>query len=244
MKYGRTVWAAVAGLCGLGVLSLVLTAAPRESARADAEDGPIATGRNDWVRYGELPSAPSPAVQPAAEAARAEEVENLVARAGEAALAQYEATERKALNLTLAAVSDAPFELPRDAQALAFPEPAPSREVRVELGKDAAPAVPVPVRAERAKIFAFAAVKGDAAGMVIRDRSARGLRAPEGRWAVEKIANIGDVQLGVGWRKGAVQASIALIDREIRIEGREKHEGFLAFTLSVKPRKAKAARAV
>lgn len=242
MKHGRTVWAAVAGLCGLGVLSLVIAAAPRESARADAEDGPIATGRNDWARYGELPSAPSPAVQPAAEAARAAEVEALVARVEETALTQYQAAERKALTLSLAA-SDASFELPRDARALAFPEPAPGREVRVELGRETTPVAPVPARAERARIYAFAAVKGDAAGMVIRDRGAKGFRAPEGRWAVEKIANIGDVQLGVGWRKGAVQASLALVDREIKIEGREKHEGFLAFTVSVKPRKAKTARA-
>jgi hypothetical protein len=67
------------------------------------------------------------------------------------------------------------------------------------------------------------------------------LRSREGElrrmsWTADRVAAVGDAQVGVGWRRGAFQASLALVDREISIYGKSRDERFLAFTVSIKPR--------
>ncbi|MBX7248943.1 MAG: DUF2219 family protein [Caulobacteraceae bacterium] len=61
-------------------------------------------------------------------------------------------------------------------------------------------------------------------------------------WTTDRVATVGDAQVGVGWRRGAFQASLALVDREISIYGKSRDERFLAFTISIKPRNAAADR--
>lgn len=55
-------------------------------------------------------------------------------------------------------------------------------------------------------------------------------------WTTDKVAAVGDMQAGIGWRKGAFQASLAFVDREISIYGKSRDEQFVAFTISIKPR--------
>jgi hypothetical protein len=55
-------------------------------------------------------------------------------------------------------------------------------------------------------------------------------------WTADRVAAVGDAQVGVGWRRGAFQASLSLVDREISIYGKSRDERFLAFTISIKPR--------
>lgn len=52
----------------------------------------------------------------------------------------------------------------------------------------------------------------------------------------DKVATVGDMQAGVGWRRGSFQASLAFVDREISIYGKSRSEQFLAFTVSIRPR--------
>lgn len=55
-------------------------------------------------------------------------------------------------------------------------------------------------------------------------------------WTADRVANVGDAQVGVGWRRGAFQAALSLVDREISIYGKSRDERFVAFTISIKPR--------
>ncbi len=61
-------------------------------------------------------------------------------------------------------------------------------------------------------------------------------------WSSDNIAAVGDMQAGIGWRKGAFQASLALVDREVSIYGKSRDERFMAFTISIKPRGARTSR--
>lgn len=78
------------------------------------------------------------------------------------------------------------------------------------------------------------------------DQQAVGLNLLRGRsgemarmsWTTDRVAAVGDMQAGIGWRKGAFQASLAFVDREISIYGKSRDEQFVAFTISIKPRNA------
>lgn len=70
-----------------------------------------------------------------------------------------------------------------------------------------------------------------------RDGEARRLS-----WTTDRVAAVGDAQVGVGWRRGAFQASLSLVDREISIYGKSRDQQFLAFTISIKPRGANSRR--
>lgn len=61
-------------------------------------------------------------------------------------------------------------------------------------------------------------------------------------WTADRVATVGDAQVGVGWRRGAFQASLSLVDREISIYGKSRDERFMAFTISIKPRGAVTSR--
>lgn len=224
----------VGGLTAFALACVCAAALGRDRARAVAdEDAPIATGMNDWAAS--APPESSPGVQPADERARAEAVENTVVNLQSAATRTIREAGEHATRLELITTADV-SAIRTGPREIAFAEPPPVREARAEISRAAA--TETGRRPDAARVYAFAAVKGDAAGMVLRGKGPRATEQP--RWAVEKIANIGDMQLGVGWRKGAVQASLALVDRQIEIKGFESRETFLAFTISVKPRRNRA----
>lgn len=229
----------VLGSCGL-LLAVGSAASVGGGADANADavvdDAPIAAGANDRLAYlaeaeaqGSaipVPTVTVPDLQPMAEGASAW----IQARAADV----REAAPK--LKLNLSAVSPAPAA---ETPARAAFEPVEDRrlEARLELDDKTQPRRAEP---KSGRIFAFAAVSGDAAGYMFRSR--RDPTPARRTWAVEKIANIGDAQLGVAWRKGAMQASLALVDREISFQSFRKDERFLAFTFSVKPKKPKAAK--
>lgn len=89
--------------------------------------------------------------------------------------------------------------------------------------------------AQRAKgrFFLFAAARSDAVGFNL-------FRSPEGEirragWSAEKVAVTGDAQVGAGWRKGPLQASLGFVEREISSWGHTAHERFFGFTFSISP---------
>jgi len=117
---------------------------------------------------------------------------------------------------------------------LAFdPERKPEGESRLDrLGLKPVPASD----ARKGRWFLFAADNKRAVGMnLLRDRRGEMKRS----WSTERIAAIGDAQIGVGWRKGSSQTSIGLVDREVSVLGRSRDERFLALTFSYKPAKVK-----
>jgi hypothetical protein len=62
-------------------------------------------------------------------------------------------------------------------------------------------------------------------------------------WTTDQTSTlIGDAQLGVGWRKGALQTSLGYIHRQVKgahmLYGVEAHDdSMVAFSLSLKPRR-------
>ena len=86
----------------------------------------------------------------------------------------------------------------------------------------------------RGRWLLFASDEKQAVGLnLLRGREGEMRRVS---WSADKVAAIGDLTAGVGWRKGAFQASLAFVDREISIYGRSRDQQFVAFTLSIKPR--------
>lgn len=127
----------------------------------------------------------------------------------------------------------------------------PQAQVRLEFGPASAPRSaaqpryqrlgafqPVqPSKETKGRWFLFAATGGDALGMnMLRGRPGELRRSG---WSAEKIAAVGDSQLGFGWRKGPLQASVAFVEREISAYGKSADERFVAFTFSVRPGDAK-----
>ena len=130
----------------------------------------------------------------------------------------------------------------------------PQAQVRLEFGPAGAPAkraatprymrlgeslgVPAPLKdRSKGRWFLFAATGGDALGVnMLRGRSGELRRSG---WSAEKIAAVGDAQLGFGWRKGPLQASVAFVEREISAYGKSADESFVAFTFSIRPDDAK-----
>ena len=86
-----------------------------------------------------------------------------------------------------------------------------------------------PARSKKGRWFAFAATSGDALGFNFGDKSRKSQR-----WSVEKLAEYGKVQLGIGWRKGPMQISAAATQREIGAYGYSREDTVfgLSFTVS------------
>lgn len=87
-----------------------------------------------------------------------------------------------------------------------------------------------PARTRKGRWFAFAATSGEALGFNFGDKS----RNKSQRWTVEKLAEYGKVQLGIGWRKGPMQISAAATQREIGAYGYKRDDTVfgLSFTIS------------
>ncbi len=95
-----------------------------------------------------------------------------------------------------------------------------------------AAAAPPRVR-DKGHWFVFAAGGSNAVGLNL-------LNDPQGQlrragWSSEHVAAVGSGQLGIGWRKGPLQASFGAVERELSAYGRTVNEKFLAFTLSFTP---------
>lgn len=93
---------------------------------------------------------------------------------------------------------------------------------------------------DQGRWYLFAAASGRAVGLNMLRSEGGWDRAG---WSTDpSSALVGDAQLGVGWRKGAMQTSLGLIHREIKGEhmiwGQEtKADSLVAFSFSVKPRR-------
>lgn len=87
--------------------------------------------------------------------------------------------------------------------------------------------------------YLFAAASGRAVGLNMQRNNGDWNGAG---WSTDpSSALIGDAQLGVGWRKGAMQTSFGYIHREVKgqhmVWGQEtKDDSMVAFSLSIKPR--------
>ncbi len=79
--------------------------------------------------------------------------------------------------------------------------------------------------------FLFAAGGSNAIGVnLLRDPSGELRRAG---WSSEHIAAVGSGQVGIGWRKGPLQASFGMVQRELSTFGHSANERFMAFTISL-----------
>jgi hypothetical protein len=87
--------------------------------------------------------------------------------------------------------------------------------------------------------YLFAAASGRAVGMNMLRQDGDWYGAG---WSTDPSSGlVGDAQVGVGWRRGAVQTSLGLVHREVKgqhmIWGQEtKDDSLVAFSLSIKPR--------
>lgn len=82
--------------------------------------------------------------------------------------------------------------------------------------------------------FVFAAGSGEAFGLnLIRDGGKGRLR--RAGWSVEKLAEFGKAQVGVGWRRGSRQISLAASRREIGAYGITQEDTVVGVTVSIKP---------
>ena len=88
--------------------------------------------------------------------------------------------------------------------------------------------------------YLYGAVNGRAVGLNMLRRDGGWDRAG---WTTDPTsALMGDVQLGVGWRKGVLQSSLGIIHREVKgqhmIWGQQtRDDSMVAFSLSIKPQK-------
>jgi hypothetical protein len=86
--------------------------------------------------------------------------------------------------------------------------------------------------------YLYAAVSGRAVGLNVLHNDTGWDRAG---WTTDATsALMGDVQMGVGWRKGILQSSLGLIHREVKgqhmIWGQQtRDDSLVAFSLSIKP---------
>ena len=87
-----------------------------------------------------------------------------------------------------------------------------------------------PAGTKKGRWFAFAATSGDAFGFNFGQKGGK----TNQRWTVEKLAEYGKLQLGLGWRKGPMQISAAVTQREIGAYGFKREDTVfgLSFTVS------------
>ncbi|MDP2259881.1 MAG: hypothetical protein Q8J89_09220 [Caulobacter sp.] len=98
---------------------------------------------------------------------------------------------------------------------------------------------PEPADRAKGRWFVFAAGSGEAFGLnIIRD-PVRGSWRRTG-WSVERLAEFGKAQLGIGWRQGDRQVAVSAARREIGAYGYKQEDTVVGvtFTVSGKPIKA------
>jgi hypothetical protein len=93
---------------------------------------------------------------------------------------------------------------------------------------------------DRGRWYLFAAASGRAVGLNMLHGDSGWDRAG---WSTDPTSKlVGDTQLGVGWRKGAMQTSVGYVHRKVTgahiMYGIDPHDDdMVAFSLSVKPRR-------
>jgi hypothetical protein len=93
---------------------------------------------------------------------------------------------------------------------------------------------------EMGRWYLYGAVSGRAVGLNMLHSDGGWDRAG---WTTDATSGLmGDVQLGVGWRKGVMQSSLGLIHREVKgqhmIWGQQtRDDSLVAFSLSIKPQR-------
>jgi hypothetical protein len=93
---------------------------------------------------------------------------------------------------------------------------------------------------DRGRWYLFAAADGQAVGMnMLRSRDGGWTR---GGWSADAASSlVSEAQVGVGWRKGAMQASFGYMRREIKVDGihnaetTKMEDDAVAFSISLKP---------
>jgi len=92
---------------------------------------------------------------------------------------------------------------------------------------------------DRGRWYLFAAASGRAVGL----NMLRGDGGWDRSWTTDQTSTlIGDAQVGVGWRKGAMQTSLGYIHRQVKgahmLYGVDAHDdSMVAFSLSIKPQR-------
>jgi len=98
---------------------------------------------------------------------------------------------------------------------------------------------PEPADRTKGRWFVFAAGSGEAFGLnIIRD-PVRGSWRRTG-WSVERLAEFGKAQLGVGWRQGDRQVALSAARREIGIYGYKREDTVVGVTFTVSGKAIKA----
>ena len=93
---------------------------------------------------------------------------------------------------------------------------------------------------QQGRWYLFAAASGRAVGMNMLHGESGWNRAG---WSTDTTSKlVGDAQVGVGWRKGAMQTSVGDVHRKVKGEhllyGVDPHDDdMVAFSLSIRPRK-------
>jgi hypothetical protein len=93
---------------------------------------------------------------------------------------------------------------------------------------------------DQGRWYLFAAASGRAVGMNMLHGDAGWGGAG---WSTDPTSKlIGDAQLGVGWRRGAIQTSVGYVHRKVKgdhlMYGVDPHDdSMVAFSLSIRPRK-------
>jgi hypothetical protein len=90
-----------------------------------------------------------------------------------------------------------------------------------------------PEKSRKGRWFLFAASSGEALGFNLFGDSTKSSRKRNG-WSLEKLAEYGKAQLGLGWRKGPMQVSAVATQREVGAYGHVRDDTVLgvSFTIS------------
>jgi hypothetical protein len=138
--------------------------------------------------------------------------------------------------LSLSLEPQSQWENPRDRQAFdadyALP-PARRAEKIIDAQALMLRIAPSDADAAKGRFFVYAAGSGRAFGLnLMRDPQDGWRRAG---WSVERLAEVGKAQLGVGWRSGDAQISLSATRRAIGIQGFSRDDQMVGLNLSLKP---------
>jgi hypothetical protein len=89
-----------------------------------------------------------------------------------------------------------------------------------------------PETSRKGRWFVFAASSGDAFGFNLFGDPAKSGRKHTS-WSVEKLAEYGKLQLGLGWRKGPMQVSAVASQRELGAFGYQKEDTVFGLSFSI-----------
>ena len=89
-----------------------------------------------------------------------------------------------------------------------------------------------PEKSRKGRWFLFAASSGEALGFNLFGDSARSGRK-RNSWSLEKLAEYGKAQLGLGWRKGPMQVSAVATQREVGAYGHVRDDTVLGLSFTI-----------